>query len=178
VVFRGYAGWALLGASDVERFHGCCCPNEGQDPLADHLVRAGAAFEGSAEIAEARAMARDFLTTVQAVHGLPVSERAMGMAQLVVSELVTNARKYPPGPCLLDREIVEGAVQISVWEEQHHAAVHPGDPTRNGSGSTAWRSLWRCPRRSVSSGNRWASGSPRPSSWPTTPVDPAGRQPS
>jgi hypothetical protein len=35
---------------------------------------------------------------VQAVHGLPVSERVMGMVQLVVSELVTNARKYAPGP--------------------------------------------------------------------------------
>jgi anti-sigma regulatory factor (Ser/Thr protein kinase) len=60
-------------------------------------------------------MARDILTTVQAVHGLPVSVRAMGVVQLVVSELVTNARKYAPGPCLLDLEIVEGAVQISVW---------------------------------------------------------------
>ena len=67
--------------------------NEGQDPLADRLIRAGAAFEGSAEIAEARAMARDFLTSVQAVHGL-----------------------YAPGPCLLGLEIVEGAVQIRVWD--------------------------------------------------------------
>ncbi|MDQ1014390.1 hypothetical protein [Streptomyces afghaniensis] len=83
----------------MRRFYGCCCPDEGQNPLADRLIRAGAAFEGSAEIAEARAMAPDFLTTVQAVHGLPVSERAMGMVQLVVSELVTNARKYARGPC-------------------------------------------------------------------------------
>jgi hypothetical protein len=133
VVFRGYAGWALLGASDVRRFHGCCCPNEGQDPLADRLIRAGAAFEGSAEIAEARAMSRDFLTTVQAVHGLPVSERAMGMAQLVVSELVTNARKYAPGPCLLDLEIVEGAVQISVWESSTTLpSIQAADPERVG----------------------------------------------
>jgi anti-sigma regulatory factor (Ser/Thr protein kinase) len=40
----------------------------------------------------------------------------MGMVQLVVSELVTNARKYAPGPCLLNLEISEGAVQISVWD--------------------------------------------------------------
>jgi hypothetical protein len=40
----------------------------------------------------------------------------MGMVQLVVSELVTNARKYAPGPCLPDLEIVEGGVQISVWD--------------------------------------------------------------
>jgi hypothetical protein len=35
-------------------------------------------------------MARDFRTTVKARHALPVSERAMGMVQLVVSELVTS----------------------------------------------------------------------------------------
>jgi hypothetical protein len=52
--------------------------HEGQDPLVDRPIRAGAAFEGSAEIAEAWDMARDFLTSVQAVHGLPVSARAMG----------------------------------------------------------------------------------------------------
>ncbi|OII69615.1 MULTISPECIES: ATP-binding protein [unclassified Streptomyces] len=90
--------------------------NEGHEPLVDRLIAAGAVFEGSAEIAEARDMARDFLTSVQAVHGLPVSARAMDMVQLVVSELVTNARKYAPGPCLLDLEISEGAVQISVWD--------------------------------------------------------------
>ncbi|MEU0027901.1 hypothetical protein [Streptomyces sp. NPDC006335] len=54
------------------------------------------ALLGSAEIAEARAMARDFLTSVHAVHGL-----------------------YAPGPCLPGLpglEIVEGPVQIRVWD--------------------------------------------------------------
>ncbi|WP_329295620.1 ATP-binding protein [Streptomyces pseudovenezuelae] len=107
--------------------------NEGQDPLVDRPISAGAAFEGSAEIAEARDMARDFLTSVQAVHGLPVSSRAMGMVQLVVSELVTNARKYAPGPCLLDLEIVEGAVQISVWDSSTTPpSVQAADPQRIG----------------------------------------------
>ncbi len=116
--------------------------NEGQDPLADRLTRAGAAFEGSAEIAEARAMARGFLTTVQAVHGLPVSERAMGMVQLVVSELVTNARKYAPGPCLLDLEIVEGAVQIRVWDSSTTLpSIQAADPER--VGQHGLESLWR-----------------------------------
>ncbi|MBK3603240.1 ATP-binding protein [Streptomyces sp. MBT54] len=90
--------------------------NEGQEPLADRLITASAVFEGSADIAEARVLARDFLTSVEADHGLPVSARAMGMVHLVVSELVTNARKYAPGPCRLDLEISEGAVQISVWD--------------------------------------------------------------
>jgi len=88
--------------------------NEGQEPLVDRPIAASAAFEGSAEIAEARDMARSFLISVQAQHGLPVSARAISTVQLVVSELVTNARKYAPGPCLLDLEIIEDAVQITV----------------------------------------------------------------
>ncbi|MFI2088723.1 hypothetical protein ACH47C_16855 [Streptomyces rishiriensis] len=40
------------------------------------------AFDGAAEIAEARDLARSFLTDVQAVHGLPVSARAMAMEAL------------------------------------------------------------------------------------------------
>ncbi|MEU6319786.1 ATP-binding protein [Streptomyces sp. NPDC047009] len=79
-------------------------------------ISVSAAFEGSGEIAEARDLTRSFLTDAQAVHGFPVSGRAMGMAQLVVSELVTNVRKYAPGPCLLTLEIEDGAVQISVWD--------------------------------------------------------------
>ncbi|MFJ6000474.1 ATP-binding protein [Streptomyces sp. NPDC092370] len=107
--------------------------NEGQEPLADCPIAASAAFEGSAEIAEARDMARDFLVSVQAVHGLSVSARAMGMVQLVVSELVTNARKYAPGPCLLDLEISEGAVQISVWDSSTtQPSIQAADPERIG----------------------------------------------
>ncbi|MFF9765062.1 ATP-binding protein [Streptomyces sp. NPDC014636] len=91
------------------------------------------AFEGSEEIAAARDTARDFLTSVQAVHGLPVSKRALGMVQLVVSELVTNARKYAPGPCLLDLEICGGAVEISVWDSSPTLpSVLAPDPGRIG----------------------------------------------
>ncbi|MER6303516.1 ATP-binding protein [Kitasatospora sp. NPDC001539] len=64
---------------------------------------------------------------------IPVSERAMGIVQLVVSELVTNAHKYAPGPCLLDLEISSGAVQISVWDtDPTLPAACPPDPTRVG----------------------------------------------
>ncbi|WUE97097.1 ATP-binding protein [Streptomyces sp. NBC_00490] len=73
-------------------------------------------FAGSESVAEARDAARAFLTEVQAVHAIPVSERAMGLVLLVVSELVTNAHKYAPGPCLLDLEINDGAVEVSVWD--------------------------------------------------------------
>ncbi|CUW33399.1 MULTISPECIES: ATP-binding protein [Streptomyces] len=107
--------------------------NEGQEPLVDRPIAAAATFEGSADIAEARHLARDFLTSVQADHGLPVSARAMGMVQLVVSELVTNARKYAPGPCLLDLEINKGAVQVSVWDSSTTLpSVRAADPQRVG----------------------------------------------
>ncbi|MGA5503946.1 ATP-binding protein [Streptomyces umbrinus] len=90
--------------------------SEGRPLLMERPVSASAAFEGSAEIAAARGMTRDFLQSLQAVHGLPVSKRAMGIVQLVVSELVTNARKYAPGPCLLTLEVSEGTVEVTVWD--------------------------------------------------------------
>ncbi|MGJ5763260.1 ATP-binding protein [Streptomyces galbus] len=67
-------------------------------------------------IAQARHLAAQFLTRVQAEHGLPVSQRAIDVTQLVVSELVTNARKYAPGPALMDLRIVGDQVEIMVWD--------------------------------------------------------------
>jgi anti-sigma regulatory factor (Ser/Thr protein kinase) len=106
---------------------------EGQDASDARRTAVSAAFEGSAEIAEARRTARDFLASVQAVHGLPVSARAMGTVQLVVSELVTNARKYAPGPCLLDLEVSGGSVRVSVWDSSATLpSVLAADPDRVG----------------------------------------------
>ncbi|MFF3699036.1 ATP-binding protein [Streptomyces sp. NPDC002221] len=107
--------------------------DEGHEALVDRVIAVSAAFEGSEEIAEARDMARGFLTSVQAEHGLPVSQRAMGMVQLAVSELVTNALKYAPGPCLLTLDVEDGAVQIAVWDSSTTLPlVLPADPTRIG----------------------------------------------
>lgn len=106
---------------------------DGRESLVDRPVSVAAAFEGSEEIAEARDLARSFLVNLQAVHGLPVSGRAMGMVQLVVSELVTNARKYAPGPCLLTLEIEEGTVEVSVWDSSTmRPSVLAADPDRIG----------------------------------------------
>ncbi|MFD7703653.1 ATP-binding protein [Streptomyces caelestis] len=69
-----------------------------------------------ADIAHARHMAADFLAHVRAEHGLPVSRRAVDVTQLVVSELVTNARKYAPGPALMDLRIAGGTVEVAVWD--------------------------------------------------------------
>nr|WP_225803197.1 ATP-binding protein [Streptomyces sp. NK15101] len=97
------------------------------------IVSASGVFEGSENIAVARELARTFLSDVQAVHGLPVSERAMSVVELVVSELVTNARKYAPGPCLLTLEVVGGSVEVTVWDSNPAlpALLEP-DPSRVG----------------------------------------------
>ncbi|WP_433920769.1 ATP-binding protein [Streptomyces canus] len=76
-----------------------------------------AALEGDFScIAQARDLVADFLSSVRAGHGLPVSARAMDVTQLVVSELVTNARKYAPGPALLELRIVGARVEVTVWD--------------------------------------------------------------
>lgn len=90
--------------------------HEGQRLFAEGPTSVSAAFEGSEEIADARDMARDFLVSLQNAHGLPVSRRVLDMGQLVVSELVTNARKYAPGPCLLTLGVGDGAVEVTVWD--------------------------------------------------------------
>ncbi|MFD4474819.1 ATP-binding protein [Streptomyces sp. NPDC058471] len=90
--------------------------DEGQHLFAEDPLSVSAAFEGSEEIGAARDMARDFLVSLQNVHGLPVSRRVLDMGQLVVSELVTNARKYAPGPCLLTLGVSDGAFEMTVWD--------------------------------------------------------------
>ncbi|MFD9196380.1 ATP-binding protein [Streptomyces phaeochromogenes] len=103
------------------------------ESLVSRPILSAVALDGSELIAAARHVARGFMTGVQAVHGIPVSDRAMGLVQLVVSELVTNSHKYAPGPCLLDLEVVDGAVAISVWDtDPTLPAASPVDPGRVG----------------------------------------------
>jgi anti-sigma regulatory factor (Ser/Thr protein kinase) len=102
--------------------------------LDDGPLRVSAAYEGRpGDIARARDLVRDFLTRLQSDHGFPVTERAMGTAQLVVSELMTNACKYAAGPCLVDLGLDADRVDITVWDS---APVLPvakaADPGRVG----------------------------------------------
>ncbi|GGM18252.1 ATP-binding protein [Streptomyces fumigatiscleroticus] len=100
----------------------------------DDLVGVSVAYEGvSGDVARARATVRAFLARLQAVYGLPVSDRVMDVVQLVVSELVTNACKYAPGPCLLDLELAEGRVRATVWDSESVLPVaRATDPGRVG----------------------------------------------
>jgi anti-sigma regulatory factor (Ser/Thr protein kinase) len=69
-----------------------------------------------AAIAQARHLAAGFLSRARDERGLPVSQRSMDLTQLVVSELVTNARKYAPGPVLMGLRINGGMVEVVVWD--------------------------------------------------------------
>ncbi|MFI2765322.1 ATP-binding protein [Streptomyces echinatus] len=68
------------------------------------------------DIARARRLAADFLSRGRSEHALAVSQRGMDLTQLVVSELVTNACKYAPGPALMGLRIDGGAVEVTVWD--------------------------------------------------------------
>ncbi|TXL88398.1 ATP-binding protein [Streptomyces sp. IB2014 016-6] len=86
-------------------------------PGTGRVVRRGAVFSGDSEmIGEARRFAADFLGTARTEQGAKVPSRVIGTAQLVVSELVTNACKYAPGPCLLDLVFDGDVVEITVWD--------------------------------------------------------------
>ncbi|MET9931294.1 MULTISPECIES: ATP-binding protein [unclassified Streptomyces] len=99
----------------------------------NEVVSVSGAFEGSEDIAAARDLTYRFLADVQAVHGLPVSEYAMDVVQLVVSELMTNASKYAPGPSLLTLRLEGGTIEISVWDgNPTPPAILPPDPARIG----------------------------------------------
>jgi anti-sigma regulatory factor (Ser/Thr protein kinase) len=92
----------------------------------EQAIQTTMALEGDGtNIAQARHLAARFLTQVQAEHSLPVSQRAVDVTQLVVSELVTNARKYAPGPALMDLRIVGDLVEIVVWDSAPVLPVLP-----------------------------------------------------
>ena len=81
------------------------------------VMQTTVALEGDgATIAQARHLAAGFLARLRDERGLQVSQRSLDLTQLVVSELVTNARKYAPGPMLMDLRIDGGTVEVVVWD--------------------------------------------------------------
>lgn len=106
---------------------------DGQPSATNGTASVSQLFEGSEGIAHARHLARDFLTDLRTVYGLPVTNQAMGMVELVVSELVTNARKYAPGPCLLALAVQGANIEVTVRDSNSVLpAVSAPDPSRLG----------------------------------------------
>ncbi|MFE0824546.1 ATP-binding protein [Streptomyces sp. NPDC058807] len=97
-------------------------------------VRVSAEYEGRpGDIARGRELARAFLTRVRTTRDRPVPDRAVDLVQLVVSELLTNACKYAPGPSLVDLELAEDRVEVTVWDSDPVLPVAEGaDPDRVG----------------------------------------------
>lgn len=106
---------------------GCTTPNV-------FLMRAGYALGGDDGcIADARHHAVAFLDRAHAEHQLSVPARVRDLVQLVVSELVTNARKYAPGPVLLELRVNASAVDVVVWDSEPTVpAARSTDPGRVG----------------------------------------------
>ncbi|MET9914326.1 ATP-binding protein [Streptomyces sp. NPDC006476] len=81
------------------------------------VLQRSVALEGDgACIARARHLAADFLARAATGHELVVSARVLDLTQLVVSELVTNAYKYAPGPVLLQLRATRAEVEVEVWD--------------------------------------------------------------
>lgn len=110
------------------------CPDDDATAADGERVQAAAAFAGDGScIAEARRLATAFLNRVRNRHGVAVSARAMDVTQLVVSELITNARKYAPGPVLMDLRLAGDLIEVAVRDSGRRLpVVRPADPTRLG----------------------------------------------
>ncbi|MER7722205.1 ATP-binding protein [Streptomyces flaveolus] len=107
------------------------------DRLGTTPVRVSAEYEGiPGDIARGRELARGFLARLRAARGVAVSDRTVDVVQLVVSELLTNACKYAPGPSLVDLELAEDRVEVSVWDSDPvlpvPASSDPGRVGRHG----------------------------------------------
>ncbi|WP_392960474.1 ATP-binding protein [Streptomyces sp. LN245] len=107
---------------------------DGERPDAAPPLEASFALDSDASrIAQARHLAAAFLTKVRDDYGIPVASAAVEIVQLIVSELVTNARKYAPGPALLHLRITGPVLRVELWDSNPvlPAAKDP-DPERIG----------------------------------------------
>ena len=83
-------------------------------------------------IAAARGFTGGFLDRA-AEHGLPVTAGQRETARLVVSELVTNAIRHAPGPCVLALAVDHGALELAVTDTSTQVPEPQGrEPARIG----------------------------------------------
>lgn len=126
-------------------------------------------------IAQARHLAAVFLARVRDARGIPVVTATVEIVQLIVSELVTNARKYAP----VRLYCICGSMAACCRSSCGTAALccrPPRPRTPPASASTAWRSSPLLPSPSPSSRHRSASASsPTSSSAQAPPWAPDSR---
>ncbi|MGV9284330.1 ATP-binding protein [Streptomyces sp. NPDC003730] len=104
------------------------------EQVSDEPVKVSEEYEGiPGDIARGRELARRFLARVRSVRGARVSDRVVEVVQLVVSELLTNACKYAPGPSVIDLELAGDRVEVTVWDSEPVLPVPEAtDPARIG----------------------------------------------
>jgi len=110
---------------------GCAGAEPGSDA---YLMRSSYATGGEDGcIADARRHATVFLRTARSDRRTVVTDRAMDLTQLVVSELITNACKYAPGPVLLELRLTRETVEVVVWDSDPSVPeARVADPGRIG----------------------------------------------
>ncbi|MFE5589253.1 ATP-binding protein [Streptomyces sp. NPDC056549] len=100
------------------------------------LLSANAVYDSASDggaSAAARAFTADFLAAAPSVRREPLADERVELAQLVVSELVTNAVRHTVGPCRLLLELRRDTLDISVFDRAAAAPVPRGhDPRRIG----------------------------------------------
>ncbi len=135
--FGGRRAGVTVKAQEEGGSDGRGCPNG--DQLRNELVKVSAEYEGMpGDIARGRELARRFLARVRAAQGLPVSDRATDLVQLVVSELLTNACNTRPAP-----HWSTWSWPRTGWRSRCGTAIRccrwPRARTRDGSAGTGWR---------------------------------------
>ncbi|MCX4993153.1 hypothetical protein [Streptomyces sp. NBC_00568] len=88
----------------------------GQPDTASPLEASLALDSDGSRIAQARHLAAAFLTKVRDDHGIPDMTATVETVQPIVSELVTNAHKYAPGPAHLHLRITGPVLRIELWD--------------------------------------------------------------
>ncbi|MFC8968634.1 MULTISPECIES: ATP-binding protein [unclassified Streptomyces] len=98
------------------------------------VMEASLALDGDgARIAQGRHLAAVFLAGVRDMRGVPVVTATVEIVQLIVSELVTNARKYAPGPALLNLRIADSVLQVELCDTNPSVpSAEEPDPARIG----------------------------------------------
>ncbi|MZD06397.1 ATP-binding protein [Streptomyces sp. SID5785] len=83
--------------------------------------------------AQARAFAEAFLTRLRQKWSVALDRVSAGDVLLVVSELITNADRHSPGPCVLELEGTPRQVTVTVYDSGVGVPRRgPRDPARVG----------------------------------------------
>ncbi|WP_051736388.1 ATP-binding protein [Streptomyces bikiniensis] len=89
--------------------------------------------DGAARASEARHALRALLDRAPHTGRAAVPEALRLDAELVVSELVTNAARHAPGPCGLVLRLSDGELTIAVWDTSAEVPkMREADPARVG----------------------------------------------